>query len=869
VPSNRWQRAKEVFAAALERPAADRVEFVRQSCGEDGDLRREVESLLAAGQEVGGFLSEPARLRDGEPVSRASTDAGRPPAVGPPLPAGTRLGPYELVSFVGAGGMGQVYKARDTRLDRTVAIKVLPAETADPRLRSRFEREARAISQLNHPRICALYDVGQHEEASFLVMEYLEGESLADRLKTGPLPLSEALRYAAHIAEALDEAHRHGIIHRDLKPANVVITEKGAKLLDFGIAKLRAAAPAEEDATRPRTLTAHGLIVGTLPYMAPEQLAGQAVDERTDVFALGLVLYEMVSGRKAFEAASAPQLIAAILKEDPPPLAKADPRVPPALAALVERCLAKDPGARWPSARDLLDALDQARQGLPVTTSQRPARRPASVGRWAAAVLALSVAGALAWAAARARLGAPAAVESLAVLPFADGTGAADGDYLGDGLAESLINTLAAVPQVRVAARTSAFRFKGRDEPPQEICRALGVARVLTGRVTRKGADIVVQVDLVEGRDGSQLWGKRYARPFSDLIVLQEEIARDVGARLGVPIGKGAERRLASRLTADPEAYRLFLLGRFHANQRTPEGMARALEFYKQAAARDPGFALAYAGQAEVLLIIMESAGTPAREGYPVAKAAASRALELAPDRAEAHAPLGNLAAAFEGDWARGEREFQRALELDPTYDQARIWYAYGLAAFGRGDDAIAQIREAEARDPGSFVTTLDGCVVLYFARRFDDGLAQCQKVLDMRPNDTLGRWLRVMMFTQQGRLPQAETELRAGLADAAGHPLEGTAVECAITYYSRAGRHPEARALLAETARNRPLRALNMAEFHAALGDTEEAFAWLQRAQDDRDPLLVFLNADVVWDPIRGDPRFREMTRRLGLPGA
>jgi eukaryotic-like serine/threonine-protein kinase len=324
VPDERWQRVKTVLGAALERPAEAREAFLREACGEDDGLRREVESLLAARTEAGDFLSEPARLD--EAVSS------------PRLATGMRLGPYEVVSFLGAGGMGEVYKAKDTRLDRTVAIKVLRADATHPEVRQRFEREARTVSQLSHPHICALYDVGQHDGASFLVMEYLEGETLAHRLGKGPVPLEEALPYATQIAEALEEAHQHGIVHRDLKPANVVLTRKGAKLLDFGIAKLRSPPiPGAEESTRLRTLTREGLVIGTLQYMAPEQLEGQAVDERTDVFAFGLVVYEMVSGRRAFEAPSVPGLFAAILKGEPPPLSRFQPLAPSSLEAVVQR----------------------------------------------------------------------------------------------------------------------------------------------------------------------------------------------------------------------------------------------------------------------------------------------------------------------------------------------------------------------------------------------------------------------------------------------------------------------------------------------------------------------------------------------------
>jgi eukaryotic-like serine/threonine-protein kinase len=487
------------------------------------------------------------------------------------------------------------------------------------------------------------------------------------------------------------------------------------------------------------------------------------------------------------------------------------------------------------------------------------------------ALLAVAGTCAVGWAvlATRPELAARPAIQSLAVLPFVNATGEPDGEYLGDGLAESVINALTAVPDLRVAARTRAYRYKGRDDPPDQICRELGVSGLLTGRVVKHGSDLIVQVDLVEGQHGSQLWGGRYTRPLTDLLALQEEIARDVASRLRVRLGQKGEQTLASRLTADPEAYRLYLLGRFHSNQRTEEGSAKSLEYYKRAAERDPTFALAYAGQAEAELHLIATYGAvPPRDGYAIAKAAASKALSLAPERAEVHAPLGYLAMAFEADWVRAETEFRRALELDPAYDLARQWYAYGLVARGRDEEALAQIRQAEARDPASFVTTLDACLIDYYARRFDEGLERCQRVLEMRPTAPLARWARILMYERKGLLSQVEAELPAALAAVDGHP-RGMPLAVLLSYYVRVGRRAEAAKLVAEEERAASVRALSMAQLHAVLGEADKAFAWLERANADRDPFLIFLNANSLFDSLHGDPRFRDLTRRVGLPDA
>jgi non-specific serine/threonine protein kinase len=514
VPDDRWQRVKELLGAALERPAEARGAYLREACDGDDGLRREVESLLSAEGQAGDFLSEPA---GGSSAAHLAT--------------GTRLGPYEIVSFLGAGGMGEVYKARDTRLDRTVAIKMLPGDfAADPERARRFEREARTISKLNHPHICALHDVGQHDGSSFLVMEYLEGESLAERLKHGPLHLADAIRCATQIADALSEAHQQGIVHRDLKPANVVLTKKGAKLLDFGIAKLRAGAVSEEAATATASeLTGEGVIVGTPQYMAPEQLEGKPVDARTDVFAFGVVLYEMVTGHKAFEATTKAGLIAAILNGEPAPLSRIQPQAPGWLDRLVRRCLAKDPRARWPSCGELLAALGRGGEA-------QSRRRRAVLAAAAGCAVLLAVAVALWPRRAHGPAPPPVAAEipakSIAVLPFQNLSPDPENAYFADGMTEDVLTQLAKIQDMKVIARTSVMQYKGTTKPVREIARELGVATVLEGSVRRAGNRVRITGQLIDARTEQHLWAENYDRDLADIFAIQSEVAEQIATAL-------------------------------------------------------------------------------------------------------------------------------------------------------------------------------------------------------------------------------------------------------------------------------------------------------------------------------------------------
>jgi serine/threonine-protein kinase len=610
-------------------------------------MRGELDSLLAAHEQAGSFLDRPPATEPSEPGTGAR------------LHAGTRLGPYEIVDLLATGGMGEVYRARDHRLGREVAVKTLPsASLADPSRRRRFDQEARAAGALNHPNILAVYDVGTEADGPYVVCELLEGDTLGGRLRgrPGPLPVAEAFALARQIAAGLAAAHEKGIVHRDLKPANVFVTADGrAKILDFGLAKwLPAAGPPEAtDATRPGTL------LGTVGYMSPEQLRGEPADRRSDIFSFGTVLYEMLSGRRAFGGGSAAENMSAILREEPVPL----PGVPAALDAVVQRCLRKRAEDRFPSGRHLLSALDAATSG------------------------AVSV---------------PPAAPSIAVLPFANLSADPDQDYFCEGLAEELITALARLPGLRVAARSSSFRFKGRGADLREVGTELHVDRVLEGSVRKAGGRLRVAVQLVDVRDGYQLWSERFDRSLEDVFAVQDEIAAQVARTLAPALTAGEAARAGRSRTPDLEAYHLYLRGRHSWNKRHQGGLQTAVRYFAGAVDRDPAYAAAYAGLADTYgLLALDVYGVLApSEAMPRAKAAAERALDLEPGLADARAARAWVRLHYDWDWQGSEDDFRASLDLDPGRATTHHWYSFLLSARGRHEEAAREARRAWELDP-------------------------------------------------------------------------------------------------------------------------------------------------------------------------
>ena len=754
------------------------------------------------------------------------------------LSAGTRLGPYVILAPLGAGGMGEVYKARDTRLDRTVAIKVLPAALAsDPQFRERFDREAKAISQLNHPHICTLHDIGSQDGVDFLVMEYLEGETLARRLEKGPLPLDQVLTLAIQIADALATAHRTGITHRDLKPANLMLTKAGAKVLDFGLAKVSA--PVDADGPTKLLpgpdLTTPGMILGTVQYMAPEQIEGKHADARTDIFAFGVVLFEMLSGKKAFTGANHASLMAAILEREPPSLSSLQPLTPRVLDRLVSTCLAKDPDDRWQTARDLVRELQwtsDAGGAVP-----RPRRNVKSV-------------------------------DSLAVLPLVNASGDPETEYLSDGITESLINSLSQLPNLRVIPRTSAFRYKDRQADPLCAGRDLNVRAVLTGKVLQRGDSLIVQAELVDVGNESQIWGGQYNRKLVDIFALQEDIAQEILERLRVRLTGEEKRRLVKRPSKSAEAYQLYLKGRYYWSKRTAEGLQRGIEYFQQTIKADKNYALAYTGLADSYMVL-NYYGLPSREAGPRAKAAAERAVEIDDRLAEAHTSLAFATLLYDWDWLRAERGFKRAIDLNPGYWEAHDWYALSFAAVGRFEEAIGEMKRAQELDPLSLVLHHHAAWVFILAREYGRAIEQSRTALEMEPNFGLAHvWLGKAL--EQEHMYE---EAIAALHEALRLLSEQAFVLGTLGHiYATCGHRGEAEQVLQhlkELSSQRYIEPYYMAAIFAALEETDQAFEWLQKAYDDRSCFFTsFLKGDPWLDSLRPDPRFEDLLRRFGPSG-
>jgi serine/threonine-protein kinase len=791
------------------------------------------------------------------------------------LLAGARLGPYEIVSPLGAGGMGEVYRARDTRLHREVAVKVLPAsfsQDAD-RLR-RFEQEARAASALNHPGILTIHDFGlQDDGAPYVVSELLEGETLRQRLEGGRLSVRKALDYTAQIARGLAAAHEKGIVHRDLKPENLFVTKDGrGKILDFGLAKLthpeRTGTPLTEAPTETRG-TEPGIVMGTVGYMSPEQVRGQTADHRSDIFSLGAVLYELLTGRRAFRGDTAVEAMNAILKEDPPEPSRTVAELPPALNRIVGHCLEKGPQERFQSARDVAFALEEAMTSAsvpaiaaPVGPSHRERARWIVAGVLVAAVATVVVIRSMAGRRDRpARAGE--SIRSLAVLPLENLSRDPEQEYFADGMTEALISNLARIRALRVISRTSAMRYKGSGKSLPEIGRELNVDGIVEGSVLRSGDRVRITAQLVHASSDAHLWAQDYERDVRDVLSLQGEVARAIAKEIRVAVSPQEQARLVKSRPVDPEAHRLYLLGRYWWNKRSAEGFQKALQYFEQAIAKDPTFASAYAGLSDTYASLGYYVLRP-REAFPKARRAAAKALELDDTLAEAHASLGNIALDDSWNWVAAEKSFQRSIELAPGYASAHHWYSLLLSALGRLDEASAAIRRALELDPLSLIINHNVGLQLYYARRYDEAIDQYRKTLEMDSRFSVTKLMLMHAYTEKGMLREA-------IAQAEGISHSDAVRKAALAYaYARAGDRPQALGLIKEVvaASERSYVAPDsVAIAYVGLGEKDEAFAWLEKAYEERTSFPQYLKPSPFFDPLRTDPRFAALLRRVGFP--
>jgi serine/threonine protein kinase/tetratricopeptide (TPR) repeat protein len=788
------------------------------------------------------------------------------------LTPGTRLGSYEIVAPIGAGGMGEVYRARDLRLERDVAIKVLPeqfAKDADALLR--FEREAKAVAALSHSNILSIHDIGDAQGVRFAVMELLEGQTIRQRLRQSAIPWRKAGEIGLAIAEALTVAHAKGIIHRDIKPENIFLTSDGrVKVLDFGLARVTrpgsvTTAPGLADAETQVVNTTPGIVVGTMGYMSPEQLRGEVVDGRSDIFSLGCVLYEMVAGQKAFARNTAAESISAILNEDPPELAGSGRQVPPDFDRIIAHCVEKKTDDRFQSARDLAFALRtiSSTSGVfqPVVERPKPRVKQAIWIAGAAVVLLLSAILFWVWS------HQSDAIRSIAVLPFANVSADPNTDYLSDGITESIINSLSPLPNLSVMSRSSVFRYKRPDVDPQAAGRDLNVQAVLVGRVTKRGDQLSVSAELVDTRTNHQIWGDQYNRKLTDVMAIQEEISQEISDKLRVRLTGEDKKRLVKRHTENAEAYGLYLKGRYQWNKQTLDGMETGINFFKQAIDKDPRYGLAYAGLADAYALLADYNVLAAKEVMPSAKTAAMKALEIDATIPEAHASLGWAKLTLDWDWAGAEKEFQRSLELNPNYATAHQWYADYLTVMGRPDEAQASMKRAQQLEPVSLPISVAMASIFYYTHQNDQAIDQCRRAIVMDPQFVGGHVVLGRANEQKGAYAEAIAELKQALQLSEGGSSELAALG---HVYAQSGDRAEAEKILKELntrSAQTYVQPIWIAVIQAALGNKEEAFSWLRKAVGDRSVWLIYLRVDPIFDSLRTDARFADLTRQVGLP--
>jgi serine/threonine protein kinase/tetratricopeptide (TPR) repeat protein len=801
--------------------------------------------------------------------------------------ADTTISHYRILRKLGGGGMGVVYEAEDLKLGRHVALKFLPEELArDEQALERFQREARAASALNHPNICTIYEIDEQAGQHFIAMEFLEGQTLKHLIEGRPASPEQVVEYGIQLAEGLAAAHARGIIHRDIKPANIFVAQHGhVKVLDFGLAKLTPKVQPRGVATAVSTtagisdehLTSPGATVGTVAYMSPEQARGEELDPRTDLFSLGAVLYEMATGRHPFSGNTSAVIFDNILHKSPVSPVRLNPDLPPELERIIHKAVEKDRELRYQTATELAADLKRLKRD---TSSARvavagddtfgwAARRRRRLGIVAAAsVLVIALIAAGLWLL-RNRGGEPS-INSIAVLPFTNASHDPNTDYLSDGITEGVINSLTRIPKLRVIARSTAFRYKGRDDDPQKVGNDLKVGAVLTGTLAQHGDRVQIQADLIDVAGGAQLWGEQYNRPLADVFALQQDIARDISEKLRLRLGQQQQIQLGQGSTQNPEAYQLYLQGRFFWNRRNSESLKRSIDYFQQALQKDPTYALAWVGLADAYYVAPGYGGVTPAEAYPKAREAAERALQLDDSLAEAHTSMAEVKAVG-GDYAAAEREFKRAIEINPGYANAHYFYGFTcLVPMGRLEEAIAELKKALELDPMSLIINANLGQTYFISRQYDLAEKQLRRTEEMDPNFGTPHNRLAELYEHNGAYEKAMEEMQQVPKGTPQNPDMGSErlqmMRRAVAGEGAKGYWRMKLEFYKQDVKRRYIAPADIAIAYAHNGDLEAAFKWLEKGTNEHDEETTWMNANPRFDIFRSDPRWKELVRRVGV---
>ena len=780
---------------------------------------------------------------------------------------------YRILHKIGSGGMGEVYMAKDLELDRIVALKILRGELAStPDRLSRFVQEAKAASALDHPNVAHIYEIGEADGVSFISMQYVEGTTVESMIQQNLMDPKDILGIAIQATDALVEAHSKGIIHRDIKPSNIMITPRGqVKVLDFGLAKVSPPVQQVDMSDLVTQVeTVPGMIVGTIQYMSPEQALGRAVDQRSDIFSLGTSLYQMATGRVPFSGQTPTETLNLVINGNPAPMTPLNSKIPYEFERIVRKCLEKEPGRRYQSARDLLiDLKHLQRDSYSGEKLMAPVLEHPTSNHFShyliPVLLALIVAGigfGLYLRSARMH-----SIRSLAVLPFVSESKGSDLQYLSDGVTEGIINSLSQIPDLKVLASGTVFRFKGENIDPRKVGKELGVDAVVTGTIDQQGDMLVIQADLVNASDGAQVWGERYNRKLSDIVQIESDISRSISNELRLKLSRGEKAKLGKLYTENSEAYRLYLKGRYYWNKRTEEGFWKAIDNFNQAIKKDPDFALAYAGLADCYSLLSNWGFVSPQEGYGKAQSAITKALAQDDDMAEAHTSLALISVNYNWDFRLAEKEYKKAIELNPNYATAHHWYSLYLSQMGRSEEATQEMQKALQLDPLSAIINSNLGYTYYLSRKFDLAQDQLRKTLELVPNFGLAYQYLGLVDQHKRNLVQSLEYLQKATETSPEYLAFRSSL---ASSYVLSGKEPEADKILTDLtqiAKKRYVSPVDVAYVYVAMQATDLAFEKLEEAYQERSDLLVYLRVEPRYDPIRNDPRFADLIHRIGLP--